>query len=70
MDLQGVSRKGPKGLWRKSFNDFMMFHLLTVFSNNVSEQERYYLMNVLKKPQRISMHQFVQHVEQLNSYIA
>ncbi len=26
-------------------------------------------MNMLKKPQRISVHQFVQHVEQLNSYI-
>ncbi len=47
-----------------------MFHLLTVFPNNAAEQERYYLTNMLKKPQRISVHQFVQHVEQLNSYIA
>ncbi len=47
-----------------------MFHLLTVFANNAAEQEQYYIMNVLKKPQRISIPQFVQHVEQLNSYIS
>ncbi len=41
----------------------------TVFPNNAAEQERYYLTNMLKKPQHISVHQFVQHVEQLNSYI-
>jgi hypothetical protein len=38
--------------------------------NNAAEQERCYITNVLKKPQHVSMHQFVQHVEQLNSYIA
>ncbi len=47
-----------------------MFHLLTIFPNNVAEQERYYLMSVLKKPQRVSMCQFVQCVEQLTAYIA
>jgi hypothetical protein len=69
MDLQGLNRKGPRGMSRKSFEDCVMFHLLTVFPNNVAEQERYYIMNVLKKPQRVSIRQFVQRVEQLNSYI-
>ncbi len=41
-----------------------------MFPNNAGEQERYYLTNVLKKPQQVSVHQFVQHVEQLNSYTA
>jgi hypothetical protein len=54
----------------KSFEDCVMFHLLTVFPNNAAEQERYYITNVLKKPQRISIRQFVQPVEQLNSYIS
>jgi hypothetical protein len=67
--LQGVSKKGPRGPLQKSFDDWVMFHLLTVFPNN-TEQKRYYLRNVLKKPQRISVHQFVQHVEQPKSYIA
>ncbi len=69
-DLQGLTRKGPWGMPRKSFEDCVMFHLLTVFPNNAAEQERYYNRNVLKKPQRVSIHQFVQRVEQLNSYIS
>jgi hypothetical protein len=54
---------------RKSFEDCVMFHLLTVFPNIVAEQERYYITNVLKKPQCVSICQFVQRVEQLNSYV-
>jgi hypothetical protein len=33
-DLKDVSRKGPRGLSRESFDDCIMFHLLTVFPNN------------------------------------
>jgi hypothetical protein len=68
-DLQGMSKKGPRGLTRESFDKCVMFHLLTVFCNNAAEQEKYYLSNVLKKPQRVGVRQFVQHVEQLNAYI-
>ena len=55
MDLQGFFKKGPRGFSRKSFNDCMIFHLLTVFPNNTAEQERYYITNMLKKPQRLSV---------------
>ncbi len=68
-DLQGMSRKGPRGLLRESFDECVMFHLLTVFPNNTAEQEKYYLSIVLKKPQRVGICQFVQHVEQLNAYV-
>jgi hypothetical protein len=68
-DLQRLNRKGPRGMSRKSFEDCVMFHLLTKFPNNAAEQERYYITNVLKKPQRVSIRQFVQRVEQLNSHI-
>jgi hypothetical protein len=54
----------------KSFNDCMMFHLLTAFPINAAEQEKYYISNVLKNSQRINVRQFVRHVEQLNAYIA
>ncbi len=47
-----------------------MFHLLTAFPINAAEQEKYYISNVLKKFQRINVHQFVWCVEQLNAYIA
>ncbi len=69
-DLQGLTKRVPRGMSRKSFEDCVMFHLLTVFPNNAAEQERYYITNVLKKPQRVSICQLVQHVEQLNSYIS
>jgi hypothetical protein len=33
-------------------------------------QEKYYILNVLKKPQRVNVRQFVRRVEQLNACIA
>jgi hypothetical protein len=70
VNLQGVSLEGPRGMSHKLFNNCLMFHLLTAFSINASEQEKYYISNVLKKPQRVNVGQFVHHVEQLNAYIA
>ncbi len=32
-NLQGLTKKGPRGLSRKSFEDCVMFHLLIVFPN-------------------------------------
>jgi hypothetical protein len=69
-NLQGIFKKGPRGPLRKPFDDWVMFHLLIVFPNNAAKQERYYLTTVLKKPQHVSERQFMQRVEQLNSYIA
>jgi hypothetical protein len=68
-DLQGMSKKGPRGYGHKSFDDCVMFHLLTMFPNNAAEQEKYYLSNMLKKPQRVGVCQFVKCIDQLNTYI-
>ncbi len=70
VNLQSDALEGPKGMSCKSFNNCVMFHLLTAFPINAAEQEKYYISNVLKKPQRINIHQFVWHVEQLNACIA
>jgi hypothetical protein len=70
VNLQGDSLEGPREMSCKSFNDCIMFHLLTVFPINAAEKEKYYISNVLKKPQRINVRQFVRRVEQLNAYIA
>ncbi len=32
-----------------------MFHPLTAFLINAAEQEKYYITNVLKKPQRVNI---------------
>ncbi len=70
VNLQGISLEGPRGMSCKSFNNCIMFHLLTAFPINADEQEKYYISNVLKKPQRVNVRQFAHHVEQLNAYIA
>jgi hypothetical protein len=70
VNLQGVFLEGPRGMSCKLFNNCVMFHLPTAFPINAAEQEKYYITNVLKKPQRISIRQFVRCVEQLNAYIA
>jgi hypothetical protein len=67
VNLQGVSLEGPRGMSCESFNDCVMFHLLTAFPINAAEQEKYYITNVLKKPQRINVRQFIRRVEQLNA---
>jgi hypothetical protein len=70
VNLQGDALEGPRGMSRKLFNDCVMFHLLTAFPINAAEQEKYYILNVLRKPQRIDVRQFVRCVGQLNAYIA
>jgi hypothetical protein len=70
VNLQGVSLEGPRGMLRNSFNNCIMFPLLTTFPINAAEQEKYYISNVLKKPQRVNRRQFVCRVEQLNAYIS
>jgi hypothetical protein len=52
---------------RKSFSNCVIFHLLTVFPINAAEQEKCYITNALKKPQRVHVHQFLCQIEQLNS---
>jgi hypothetical protein len=70
VNKQGDTLEGPRGMLRQLFNHCVMFHLLTAFPINVAEQEKYYISNVLKKPQRVNVRQFVRRVEQLNAYIA
>jgi hypothetical protein len=67
---QGVSLEGPRGMSCKLFNYCVIFHLLTAFPINAPEQEKYFITNVLEKPHRINVRQFVCCVEQLNAYNA
>jgi hypothetical protein len=55
INLQGDSLEGPRGMSCKSFNNCIMFHLLTAFPINTAEQEKYSISNVLKKPQCINV---------------
>jgi hypothetical protein len=69
INFQGDTLQGPRGMSHQLFDDCMMFHLITLFPISVAEQEKYYISNVLKKPQRINVSQFVRRVEQIKAYI-
>jgi hypothetical protein len=58
VSLQGDTLEGPRGMSSKSFNECVMFHPLTAFPINAAEQEKYYILNVLKKPQGVNVCQF------------
>ena len=44
-------------------------HLQQVFRHDAGEALKYYIMNTLRKPNRIPIRQFLVRVEQLNSYL-
>jgi hypothetical protein len=54
----------------ESLQDCITFHLLDMFPSDAAEQQRFYISNVLKKPQRVPVRYFFQQVEQLNSYLS
>ena len=68
-DLKGKKHKEEQKRTKVSFDDCIIHHLLTVFPYDAAEQQKYYISNVLKKPQRVSVRAFFTRVEQLNSYI-
>ena len=69
-DLQGNEHAEARGKCKQSFEDCITFHLLDMFPNDAAEQQRFYISNVLKKPQRVTVRHFVQRVEQLNGYLS
>jgi hypothetical protein len=50
-NLQGNEHKEERGKSTESFQDCITFHLLDIVPGNTSKQQRFYISNVLKKPQ-------------------
>eukprot|EP00804_Cyclotella_cryptica_P022170 CCRYP_011629-RA/>CCRYP_011629-RA protein AED:0.39 eAED:0.94 QI:0/0/0/1/1/1/2/0/386 len=68
-DIKGVPHmETPTKTWNL-FHECITFHLLQVFRHDAGEALKYYITNTLKKPNRVSIHQFFVRVEQLNSYL-
>ncbi len=69
----GVNGKSNKGLcihsWL-SFMDCIKLHKLTVFSADAAEKQRYYMQEMMKKPQQVTVHQFMSRMGVLNDYLA
>jgi hypothetical protein len=68
-DLKGKKRTTAQSKTKMSFDDCITHHLLTVFTIDSAERQKFYISNFLKKPQRVMVRAFFTRVEQLNSYI-
>ena len=66
--LQGNEHTKERRESMESFQDCITFHLLYMFPGNAAKQQRFYISNVLKKPQRVPVRYFFQRFEQLNGY--
>jgi hypothetical protein len=50
--------------------DCIKLHKLTVFSADAAEKHHYYMQQMIKKPQRVTVRQFVSCMGVLNDYLA
>jgi hypothetical protein len=69
----GVNGKANKGIYVHSWISFMdciELHKLTLFPADAAEKQHYYVQQMIKKPQRVTVHQFVSRMGVLNDYLA
>ncbi len=69
----GVNGKSNKGIRVKSWISFMdciELHKLTVFLADAAEKQCYYMQQMIKKPQRVTVRQYVSCMDVLNDYLA
>ncbi len=69
----GVNGKSNKGIHAKSWISFMdciELHKLTIFPADAAEKQHYYIQQMIKKPQQVTVRQFVSRMGVLNNYLA
>jgi hypothetical protein len=69
----GVNGRSNKGLCVRSWISFMdciELHKLIVFPADAPEKQHSYMQQTIKKPQRVTTHQFVSRMGVLNDYLA
>jgi hypothetical protein len=69
----GVNSKSNKEFRVKSWISFMdciQLHKLTIFPAEAAEKQHYYMQQMIKKPQRVTVHQFMSRMGVLNDYLA
>ncbi len=69
----GINGKSNKGICVKSWISFMdciKLHKLTVFPADAAEKQHYYMQQTIKKPQQVTLCQFVSCMGILNDYLA
>ena len=68
-DLKGNVQNLARENFVESFRVCVKFHLLSVFSYNAPEQQKYYISHNIRKPRKIPIRNFTDRIEKLNSYI-
>ena len=68
-DLHGEVFEKKAGKTGTSFLDSVTFHLQCLFHPNAAKSVKFYIMNILKKLNRIPIWQLLVQVEQLNRYL-
>ncbi len=68
--VNGKSNKGTRVKSWISFTDCIRLHKLTIFPANTAEKQRYYMQQMIKKPQQVTVCQLVSCMGFLNDYLA
>jgi hypothetical protein len=66
----GEKHDGKRPKSYKAFLDCLELHKLTIFSADAAKRQRYYIQQAVRKPQRVTVRQFISRVEVLNGYLA
>ena len=51
--MKGKTQTKERAKTKKSFDDSIKHHLLTIFLDDAAEKQKFYTSNVLKKPNRV-----------------
>ena len=65
-DVYGTKHPTKRPASWTSFQECVQLHLQTIFRTDAMEQERFYISNGLKKPNRVPIRDFVQRIQCLN----
>jgi hypothetical protein len=68
--VDGVSHKGIRFRSWSAFLDCIALHKLTIFPIDAAEKQRYYMTQTVKKPQRVTVRQYMAWMGILNDYHA
>jgi predicted KAP-like P-loop ATPase len=68
-DLQGTVHNEEREHSAQAFRDCVKFHLLSVFTYDAAEHQKYYISHHRKKSRKILLRYFCNRIKMLNRYI-
>jgi hypothetical protein len=68
--VNGSSNKGPCVYSWQSFLDCIKLHKLTIFPEDAAEKQRYYMTQMVKKPKRATVCQYMARTGVFNNYLS